>query len=182
MLAGREKRKDRMHGPKPTPIELSDAERQGLEKLVKRHQTPQQIALRARIILAIGQGKNNSEIARALQVTVDTVRLWRRRWLALQPISLEDLSGEDRLQDLPRPGAPARIQPEQVAQIMALACEAPADAQRPMTHWTGREIADEIQRRGIVEQISPRHAARLLKRRPSQAASDPELADAGRTG
>lgn len=28
-----------MHGPKPTPIELSDAERQGLEKLVKRHQT-----------------------------------------------------------------------------------------------------------------------------------------------
>jgi putative transposase len=171
-----------MRGPKPTPVDLSEAERQGLEKLVKRHQTPQQIALRARIILAIGQGQNNTEIARQLQVTVDTVRLWRQRWLFLQPISLEDLSVEDRLQDLPRPGAPPRIQPDQVAEIMALACEAPADAQRPITHWTGREIAEEIRQRGIVEQISPRHAARLLKRCAAQAPSDPQLADAGRGG
>jgi transposase len=150
--------------------------------LLKRHQTPQQIALRARMILAMGQGKNNMEIARQMQVTVDTVRLWRQRWLTLQPISLEDLSVEERLQDLPRPGAPARIQPDQVAEIMALACEAPADAQRPITHWTGREIAEEIRQRGIVEQISPRHAARLLKRCASQAPSDPQLADARRTG
>jgi transposase len=171
-----------MRGPKPTPIDLSEAERQGLEKLLKRHQTPQQIALRARMILAMGQGKNNMEIARQMQVTVDTVRLWRQRWLTLQPISLEDLSVEERLQDLPRPGAPARIQPDQVAEIMALACEAPADAQRPITHWTGREIAEEIRQRGIVEQISPRHAARLLKRCASQAPSDPQLADARRTG
>jgi putative transposase len=171
-----------MRGPKPTPIDLTDAERQGLEKLVKRHQTPQQIALRARMILAMGQGKNNAEIDRQMQVTVDTVRLWRQRWLDLRPISLEDLSVEERLQDLPRPGAPARIQPDQVAKIMALACEAPQDSQRPITHWTGREIAEEVLRRGIVEQISPRHAARLLKRCPSQAPSDPQLADTRRTG
>jgi putative transposase len=167
-----------MRGPKPIPIDLTDAERQGLEKLVNRHLAPQQIALRARIILAIGQGKNNAEVARQEQVTVDTVRLWRQRWLSLQPISLEDLSVAERLQDLQRSGAPSRIQPEQVAEIMALACEAPADSKRPITHWTGREIADEIRQRGIVEQISPRHAARLLKRCPSQAASDPQLADA----
>jgi transposase len=171
-----------MRGPKPTPIDLTGAERQGLEKLVKRHQTPQQIALRARIVLAIGPGKNNAEIARQMQVTVDTVRLWRQRWLDLRPISLEDLSVEERLQDLPRPGAPARIQPEQVAAIMALACEAPPDPQRPITHWTAREIAEEVLRRGIVKQISPRHAARFLKRCPSQAPSDPQLADARRTG
>jgi putative transposase len=171
-----------MRGPKPTPIDLSDAERQGLEKLVHRHQTPQQMARRARIVLAIGQGKNNSEIARQMKVTVDTIRLWRQRWLDLRPISLEDLSVEERLQDLPRPGAPARIQPDQVAQIMALACEAPEDSQRPITHWTAREIADEVMRRGIVEQISPRHAARFLKRCSSQAASDPQLADARRSG
>jgi putative transposase len=176
-------RKERNYaGPKPTPIELSDAERQGLEKLVKRHQTPQQIAPRARIVLAIGQGKNKSEIARQMNVTVDTIRLWRQRWLSLRPISLEDLSVEERLQDLPRRGATARIQSEQVTEIMALACEAPEDAQGPISNWTAREIADEIQRRGIVEQISPRHAARLLKRCASQAASDPRLADARRSG
>jgi len=33
-----------------------------------------------------------------------------------------------------------------------------------MSQWTGREVADEIKQRGIVGQISPRHAARLLKR------------------
>jgi len=153
-----------MRGPKPTPIHLSDEERQGLEKLIKRHTTGQQIALRGRIILAAAEGKPNVHTAKELGVTLDMVRLWRRRWLELQPISLDDLDVEERLQDLPRPGAPARIIADQISQIMGLACERPEGSGRPITHWTSREIADEIMRRGIVEQISPRHAARLLKR------------------
>src|SRR4030066_1157808 len=97
-----------MRGPKPTLINLTDAERQGLEKLVTRHLTPQQTVLRARIVLAAAAGQNNSDLARQMRVTLDTVRLWRKRWLDLQPIALEDLSVEERLQDLPRPGAPDR--------------------------------------------------------------------------
>jgi transposase len=143
---------------------LSDEERQGLEKLIKRHTIGQQIALRGRIILAAAEGKPNVHIAKELDVTLDRVRLWRKRWLSLQPISLEDVSVEGRLEDLPRPGAPARIMPDQRAKIQELACEQPEESERPITHWTSREIADEIIRRGIVEQISPRHAARLLKR------------------
>lgn len=153
-----------MRGPKPTPIYLSDKERQGLEKLIKRHTTAQQIALRGRIVLDAAGGKPNVHIAKELGVTLDMVRLWRKRWLDLQPISLEDLSVEERVQDLPRPGAPTRITADQVSQIVALACEKPEESQRPITQWTSREIADEIMQRGIVEQISPRHAARLLKR------------------
>jgi putative transposase len=45
-----------------------------------------------------------------------------------------------------------------------MACEHPEESGRPISHWTGREIADEIKKRGIVDEISPRHAARLLKR------------------
>jgi putative transposase len=45
-----------------------------------------------------------------------------------------------------------------------LACQAPEKAGRPISQWTGREIADEMVTRGIVESISPRHAARLLKK------------------
>jgi putative transposase len=45
-----------------------------------------------------------------------------------------------------------------------LACETPAGSARPISHWTGREVADEITKRGIVDRISGRHAARLLKR------------------
>jgi putative transposase len=53
---------DAMAGPKPPIVKLTDAERQELEKLVKRHGTRQRIALRARIILLAAAGKNNAEI------------------------------------------------------------------------------------------------------------------------
>jgi putative transposase len=68
------------------------------------------------------------------------------------------------LTDAPRSGKPVRITDAQVCQIVALACEAPDQSGRPISQWTGREIAEEIQRRGIVAEISGRHAARLLKR------------------
>jgi putative transposase len=154
----------RMPIPKAQIVNLSDAERNGLEKLIKRHQVGQQIALRARIVLAAADGQKNKELAQTYNVTLDTVRLWRNRWVKLQDISLEDLSIEDRLQDAPRPGAPARISADQRCQIEALACEKPEDSDRPITHWTAREIADEVKKRKIVDNISPRHAARLLKR------------------
>ena len=153
-----------MRGPKPPTIELTAAERHELERLVRRHSTPQQLALRAQIVLAAADGANNCQIARALDVSLDMVRRWRERWLVCQAASLEDLSVVERLADAPRPGTPSRITAEQVTRIVALACEPPADAQRPMSQWTGREIADEIKQRGIVDQISGRHAARLLKR------------------
>ena len=151
-----------MRGPKPEPVTLSEGERSDLERLVHRHSTPQQQALRARLILAAAAGKNNSQIARELDVCVDTVRHWRRRWIGLQAASLEDLPVNERLEDVPRPGRPCQITAEQTCQMVALACEQPKE--RPISHWTGREIADEVMRRGIVPQISPRHAARLLKK------------------
>ncbi len=104
--------------PKAQEVKLSDAERQGLEKLVKRHQVGQQIAIRARIVLAAADGLKNKEIVAKYAVTADTTRLWRNRWVKLQDISL----------------------------------------------WSAREIADEVIKREIVTEISPRHAARLLKR------------------
>jgi putative transposase len=153
-----------MRGPKPPTIVLQDAERAGLDQFVRRHTTAQQLALRARIVLAAAAGANNSQIARQEGVTLDTARLWRARWLGLQAVPLSELSIEERLADAPRPGKPVRITDEQVCQIVAIACEAPDQSGRPISQWSGREIADEITRRGIVAEISARHAARLLKR------------------
>ena len=150
--------------PKAKVVTLSDAERQGLEKLIKRHQVGQQIAMRARIVLAAANSYKNNEIVQKYQVTADTVRLWRNRWVELQDISLDDLSIEGRLQDAPRPGAPAKITADQRCRIEALACEKPENSERPITQWSAREIADELKKRKIVDEISPRHAARLLKR------------------
>ena len=153
-----------MPGPRPAKIELSDEARQALEKLTARHTAEQQKAQRARIILRAAEGKNHAEIATELRISVDMATLWRQRWLDLQSITLSDLSVEERLEDLPRPGAPLHFSADQICQMEQMACEAPEKAERPISQWTGREIADELVKRGIVTSISPRHAARLLKK------------------
>ena len=153
-----------MPGPKLPPIEVSGEERAELERVVRRHTTGQQLAGRARIIVFLADGLNNSEVARAAGVHIDTVRKWRRRWGSPRGVPLTEMSLAARLDDAPRTGTPARITPEQICRIMALACEAPSASGRPISQWSTTELAAEIRRRGIVERISPRHAARLLKR------------------
>jgi putative transposase len=148
-----------------TRVMLSEKEREELLQITKRHRSEQQQVLRAQIVLAAAQGYSNVQIARELTINVDTVRLWRDRWVGQQGIDLDSLSIAERLRDMPRPGTPARISAEQRCQIAVLACEAPMKSERPISQWTGREIADEeLKKRGIVEQISPRHASYLLKK------------------
>jgi putative transposase len=152
-----------------TPIVLSEKEQEELTRLTKRHRSEQQVVMRARIILAAAQGSSNIQIAHELSINVDTVRLWRDRWASWQENEQEKREQEggslaQRFQDAPRPGAVPKFTMEQRAQMAALACEAPAQTGRPISQWTGREIADELKRRKVVNQISPRHAARLLKK------------------
>jgi putative transposase len=147
-----------------TKVILSEREQEALVQITKRHRSEQQQVQRARMVLAAAQGHSNVQIARELSINVDTVRLWRDRWVGLQEIDLDTLSIAERLQDAPRPGAPWRITQEQRCQMAMLACEAPVKAGRPISQWTGREIADELKTKGIVEQISPRHASYLLKK------------------
>src|SRR5262245_20469756 len=148
-----------MRGPKPAAIEVTEEARRELVALVRRHTTPQQVALRARLVLAAAAGLNNAQAARQEGTDVETARLWRGRWLGLRPVALADLSVAERLADAPRSGKPSGITAEQVCRIVALACEAPGAAGRPISQWTGREIADEVIARGILPAISPRHAA-----------------------
>ena len=67
------------------------------------------------------------------------------------------------LSDEPRPGAPGKFTPEQVTQILAVACEPPEKSGRPITHWTAHELADEVVKRGIVASISPSQVGRYLR-------------------
>ena len=166
-----------MSRPKNITLELNQAEREELESLVKRHHVSQQIALRARIVLAAAAGKTNKEMAKLFGISLEPVQLWQKRWHELQGIVAAELSAEERLADLPRPGAPRQISADQICQIVAMACEKPEASERPISHWTGRELADEIRQRNILTSISPRHAARLLKRSRSQTAFDSLLAD-----
>ena len=71
----------------------------------------------------------------------------------------------DVLGDEHRKGGPPKFSPEQVAAIIALACEPPADSGLPISHWTPPELAVEAVKRGIVKDISPRQVDRFLARR-----------------
>lgn len=148
-----------MPGLEPEPVILSKSERQELEQLIRKHTVSQQIALRARIILLADQGLNHRQIGRELNISRDTARTWRRRWLAS---SEKEMSSIDRLQDEPRSGKPAKFTAEQLTHLYAIACEDPRESGRPISHWTPRELADEMVKRQIVDSISSRHVGRLL--------------------
>lgn len=144
----------------PKSLKLSDCERQELQDLIKRHNTSQQIVLRAKIILLASEGRNHGEIARKLNISLDMARLWRKRWLETRD---KELSAFQRLKDLERTGAPVKFTMEQVIELFALACSPPEDYGRPISHWTPKELADEMVKQGIIQSISVRHVGRLLE-------------------
>ena len=154
-----------MADPRPVRIELDDETRAALQKVERQYSTSQQLAQRVRIILLADEGKNHTQISQALGISIDMARHWRNRWASFAPIPLSEMSVSERLEDAPRSGKPSMISAEQMCRIVALACEAPEQSGRPISQWTGREIADELMGQKIVEHISPRHAQRLLKKK-----------------
>ena len=62
------------------PVTVLPEQREVLEQLIRTHSTPQQLALRARIILHAVVGVGVRESARELGVWPKTVRYWRKRW------------------------------------------------------------------------------------------------------
>jgi putative transposase len=157
---------------------LSDNQRRILEWLVRRSLCPQAIALRARVVLAAGQGRGMARIGQELRCSRELARRWRDRFCDAQ-IQWGESAGQwdddtlrdkivELLEDRERSGAPPTFTPEQLCQIVALACEQrPEECGRPVSHWTARELADEAIERQIVPGISPRHVGRFLKKSTS---------------
>src|SRR5215210_6759637 len=103
------------------PVTVLPEQREVLEQLIRTHSTPQQFALRARIVVQAA--------------------------------------------DASRSGAPATYTPEQICALVAMTCEKPSESERPISHWSQREIADEAMRRRLVPSISQRSVGRFLKKR-----------------
>jgi putative transposase len=163
-----------MPGRPATHLELSAKQHELLERICRRRSSSQQQVERAKIILRAAKGASNSKIAHELHHARNTVSLWRERFsgAASELATLEE-QAEDKevlnaieavLSDAYRSGKPPTFSAEQVVQIIALACEAPLDSERPVSHWTPKEIAAEAMRRGIVKSISVQSVERFLKR------------------
>jgi putative transposase len=147
------------------PVTVLPEQREALEQLVRTHSTPQQLALRARIVLHAADGMRVRACARELGVWPKTVRYWRKRWREAADRQLIP----ERLADAPRSGAPATYTPEQICALVAMTCEKPSESERPISHWSQREIADEAMRRGLVANISQRSVGRFLKKWPTSS-------------
>lgn len=160
---------------KAASVTLTPRQRVVIEPLARSRTAPQRMVERARVVLMSAAGRKNEEQAAELSVDRQRVRRWRSRWAKASETlkAAEDQGAKDKdlerlilrvLKDDERSGAPARFTPEQVAAIIALACESPKDSGLPISHWTPPELAREAIKRGIVETISPRHIDRFLAR------------------
>jgi transposase len=109
---------------------LSAVERQKLQQWIAAHGTPQQVALRCRIVLAAAADESNVAIAERLSVNRNTVILWRKRFAS---------EGLDGLWDIaPGRGRKPKYQIEKIAAIVDATLQTkPAG----MTHWSCRTMA-----------------------------------------
>src|SRR5665213_1791671 len=110
-------------------VELTDDERDTLERWARRPKSAQALALRCRIVLECATGATNGEVANRLAVHPATVGKWRKRFTANR------LEG---LHDEPRPGVPRSITDDDVERVIVKTLEeTPVDA----THWSTRSMA-----------------------------------------
>ena len=155
-------------------VQMTARQRACLEQMARRQTSPQRRVRRATMLLARETGVTQCHIRRQMHLNRGTVQMWCRRWCALVPTlaQMEADKGSDTalttmmvgaLADHPRAGTPATFTAEQIVHIVAVACADPAEFGRPVSHWTPREVAEEVRKRGMVETISTRRVGRFLQ-------------------
>jgi transposase len=154
-------------------LQITERQQAVLRQIVAAPTSPVRLVQRAEIILRAFAKEENQAIAAAIDLDPTAVGMWRRRWVKAwsKLILIECMETqaafrraiEDVLSDRPRSGNPGKFTPEQITQILALACEPPEKSDRPITHWTYKELADEAKKRGMVESISEAQIGRYLR-------------------
>lgn len=165
--------------PIAPPIEILKEVYPILESISKSGKSEKRLVDRASFVLRMGVGLPNTRIAAEFKVETNTVKKWRTRWLEgtvrLKSIIESELSEKERilrlkeevgkiLADKARPGAAMTYTPEQYCQILQVALEPPSQSGRPINDWTSRELAAEVNFRGICQKISASQVGRFLKR------------------
>ena len=138
-------------------IQLNEDERQELEQLISKGESPARVQRRARILLLSDRNQEQTlgtgQTAKAVMCSSGTVCNVKRRYL----------SGglPEALYDKPRPGAKPKITGEVEAHLIALACSDPPAGQ---ARWTLRLLADQMVELELVESISHVAVGEVLKK------------------
>ena len=114
------------------PLELGLSDREQIEKWLNAHGTPQQVALRGRIVLAAAEGRSDSAIAQELDTNRKTVILWRERFTEKGIGSLWEIA--------PGRGRKATYGPEKIQQIVDATLQGKP---KGVTQWSCRWMAED---------------------------------------
>jgi transposase len=133
-------------------VQLTQADREYLENLIRKGQQTAKTYRRSLGLLELDRGQTYTAISKTLKVSIPTLSTWA---------SLYKEKGLKVLHDEHRPGRPIQIDGEQRAKITALACSKPPEG---YARWSLRLLADKAVELGYIEQISHTEVADILKK------------------
>lgn len=113
-------------------VSVSPTQKQELERLAQLKRRTRSVAFRSQIILQCAQGRSDTEVAKRLRTSNNTVGMWRARFLA---------RGVEGLLDEPRPGAPRQVGDDHVEQLITHTLESTPEG---ATHWSTRLMASKM--------------------------------------
>jgi transposase len=139
--------------PSPFVVVLSDADRAVLEERARAYTAPFADVVRAKIVLLAAAGMPNASIAERLDVDVDVVSRWRKRFC------IEGIGG---LADRKRSGRPRSFAAQVVAEVKAMACQPPDERGVPLSRWSSAELAGQAVAEGLAVAVSASTVRRWL--------------------
>ncbi|MGQ9814777.1 MAG: helix-turn-helix domain-containing protein [Candidatus Roseilinea sp.] len=139
--------------PDKQSIRLSKKEREMLREIIATGQRPARVIRRAHILLRSAEGWTDEAIAGTFATSVDTVRRTRLGCLARGVLAC--------LADQPRAGAPHKLDEEEEARLVALAC---SDPPRGHGRWTIRLLAEHAIGRELIRPVAPETVRQVLQK------------------
>mgnify|MGYP002640426045 FL=1 len=148
-------------------ITLTDAERILLTKWSRGRSTPARLVLRAKMILAAAQGRENKDIAVELGCTRRTVGTWRNRFAEKRMVGIEA--------DAPRGGRTATQRAKYEAEIIRMTTqESPPHA----TQWTTRTLAKALKcSTTLVQRVWKDNGLKPHRTKSFKVSNDPKFAE-----
>lgn len=149
----------------PVPIVLEPQTRAALDRIVGAPTSQVRQVLRARIVLLAAEGRPNGAVAAELGCNVNTVRLWRNRFVAQGLRGLQDAAGRGR--------KPVIVGVRE-AEIVSATLTPPDQS----THWSARRLAAKLKvSKSTVHRVWQAHRLQPHREKTFKFSRDPLLVE-----
>ena len=152
--------------PRPTvSLLLSEEEQEQIERWLAALGTPQQVALRCRIVRAASQGQSEAAIAAALDTSRPTVRLWKERFTQKGLAGLWEIA--------PGRGRKATYGPERIQAVIDATLQSKPQGS---THWSCRVMAaTQVMSKSTISNIWRSHNLKPHRTKTFKLSRDPKF-------